>query len=91
MCLRSSDSFSYIEVFRWNPVDDSFEFTGHMNSYLLEEVIAFKMGLPPTRKREIYEALSKRANILRRFSEQGVTGFIDVYKAISKGYREGFF
>ena len=87
----SSDSFSYIEVFRWNPVNDTFEFTGHMNSYLLEEVIAFKMGLPPTRKREIYEELSRRANILRRFSEQGVTGFKDVYKVISKAYREGIF
>ena len=62
-----------------------------MNSYLLEEVIAFKMGLPPTRKREIYEELSRRANILRRFSEQGVTGFKDVYKVISKAYREGIF
>ncbi len=87
----SSDSFSYIEVFRWNPVNDTFEFTGHMNSYLLEEVIAFKMGLPPTRKREIYEELSRRANILRRFSEQGITGFQDVYKVISKAYREGIF
>jgi flagellar protein FlaI len=43
----SSDSFSYIEVFRWNPANDTFEFTGHMNSYLLEEVIAAKRGLPP--------------------------------------------
>jgi len=86
-----SDSFSYIEVFRWNPVDDSFEFTGFNNSYLLEEVIAFKMGIPPTRKREIYDVLNKRTNILRRFSEQGVTGFMDVYKTISKAYREGIF
>ena len=29
----SSDSFSYIEVFRWNSVTDEYEFTGHMNSY----------------------------------------------------------
>jgi flagellar protein FlaI len=49
----ATDSFSYIEVFRWNPVTDVFEFTGYMNSYLLEEVIAFKMGLPPSRRREI--------------------------------------
>ena len=60
----ATDSFSYIEVFRWNPVDDSFEFTGYMNSYLLEEVIAFKRGLPPQRKREIYKELTRRANIL---------------------------
>jgi flagellar protein FlaI len=86
-----SDSFSYIEVFRWNPVNDTFEFTGHMNSYLLEEVIAFKMGIPPAKKRDIYEELNRRASVLSRFSEQGVTGFQDVYKTISKAYREGIF
>jgi flagellar protein FlaI len=87
----SSDSFSYVEVFRWNPVNDTFEFTGHMNSYLLEEVIAFKRGLPPNRKREIYAELSRRANILRRLKDQGVIKFQDVYKVISKAYREGVF
>ena len=87
----TSDSFSYIEVFRWNPVDDSFEFSGYMNSYLLEEVIAFKRGLPPNRKREIYNELTKRANILRRLKDQGITGFYDLYKVISKATREGVF
>ena len=42
-----SDSFSFIKVFRWNPVDDTFEFSGYMNSYLLEEKIAMQRGLPP--------------------------------------------
>ena len=87
----ASDSFSYIEVFRWNPVDDSFEFTGYMNSYLLEEVIAFKRGLPPQRKREIYTELTRRANILRRLKEQGVTGFYELFKVISQASRQGVF
>ena len=87
----SSDSFSFIEVFRWNPANDSFEFTGYMNSYLLEEVIALKRGIPPQRKREIYTELTRRANILRRLQEQGVTGFYDLYKVISKAYKEGVF
>ncbi len=87
----SSDSFSYVEVFRWNPANDTFEFTGHMNSYMLEEVIAFKRGLPPHRKREIYAELTRRANILRRLKDQGVIKFQDVYKVISKAYREGVF
>ena len=85
----SSDSFSYIEVFRWNSSNDTFEFTGHMNSYLLEEVIAPKRGLPPHRKREIYAELTKRANILRKLKDQGVTGFYDLYQVISQAYREG--
>jgi flagellar protein FlaI len=85
----ATDSFSYIEVFRWNPVTDMFEFTGYMNSYLLEEVIAFKMGLPPTRRREIYTELDRRAEYFCSLKEQGVISFQDVYKVLSKAYREG--
>ena len=87
----SSDSFSYIEVFRWNSVTDEYEFTGHMNSYLLEEVIAFKMGLPPNKKRDVYNEVTRRANILRKMKDQGVTGFQEVFNVLSKAYREGVF
>jgi len=87
----STDSFSFIEVFRWNPANDTFEFTGYMNSYLLEEVIALKRGIPPQRKRDIYAELTRRTNILRKLKEQGVTGFDDLYKVISKAYKEGVF
>lgn len=87
----SSDSFSFIEVFRWNPANDSFEFTGYMNSYLLEEVIAAKRGIPPHRKRDIYNELTRRANILRKLKDQGVTGFNELYQVIAKAYKEGVF
>ena len=87
----SSDSFSFIEVFRWNPTSDTFEFTGYMNSYLLEEVIALKRGMPAQRKREIYGELTRRGNILRRLGEQGITDFYDLYQVLSKAYREGVF
>jgi len=72
-------------------VDDSFEFTGYMNSYLLKEVIAFKLGLPPQRKREIYKELNRRATILRRLKDQGVTGFYELFKVISQASRQGIF
>lgn len=87
----SSDTFSYIEVFRWDSVTDDYEFTGYMNSYLLEEVIAFKRGIPPNKKREIYDELSRRSTMLRRMSEQGVNKFQDVFNTLSKAYREGVF
>ena len=87
----SSDSFSFIEVFRWNPTSDTFEFTGYMNSYLLEEVIALKRGMPAQRKREIYGELTRRGNILRRLGEQGITDFYDLYQVLSKAVREGVF
>ena len=41
-----SESFNYVEVFRWNSATDKFEFIGNKNSYLLEDKIAMKRGLP---------------------------------------------
>ena len=84
-----TDSFSFIEVFRWNPVDDTFEFSGYMNSYLLEEKIAMARGLPPHKKRNIYNELTRRANILKRLQQQGVVDFNALYQVLSQAYREG--
>ena len=87
----ASDSFSFIEIFRWNPGNDEFEFTGYMNSYLLEERIAGKRGIPPTEKRKIYQELTRRANILRRLHEQKVNDFYEFYQVLAQAYREGVF
>ena len=84
-----SDSFSFIEVFRWNPVDDTHEFSGYMNSYLLEEKIAMQRGLPPSQKRSIYAELTRRANIFRRLHQQKVTDFYGLFQVLSQAHREG--
>ncbi|MDP2931997.1 MAG: type II/IV secretion system ATPase subunit [Chloroflexota bacterium] len=86
-----SDSFSFIETFVWNPVDDTFFFRGNMNSYLLEYKLAPKRGLPPDRRREIYAEIKKRAKVLQRIKEQGIVNFYEVYALLSKAYREGHF
>lgn len=85
----SSDAVNYIEVFRWDPTTDTFHFRGHFNSYLLEEKIAPRRGLPPQRKREIYSELERRALILQKIHKQGVTNFYALYNVIAKAYREG--
>ena len=87
----SSDSFSFIEVFRWNPAEDTFEFSGYMNSYLMEEKIAMQRGIPPTKKRTIYTELTRRTNILKRLHDQKVDNFNELYQILSKAYREGVF
>ena len=87
----ASDSFSYVEVFKWDAAKDTFEFPGYMNSYMLEEVIAMKRGLPPSRKREIYEELTRRTNLLRRLKEQGITGFYEIYQVLAQANKEGIF
>ena len=87
----SSDSFSFIEVFRWDPVNDSFEFTGYMNSYMLEEKIAMMRGIPPSEKRKIYAELTRRVKILKKLNDRKVTDFYDLYKVLSQAYQEGVF
>jgi flagellar protein FlaI len=86
-----ADSFSFIETFSWNPLDDSFLFRGYQNSYLLENKIAPRRGLPEDKRRQIYRVLKQRSDVLKRIHEQGKTNFYDVYAILSKAYREGYF
>ncbi len=86
-----ADSFSFIEVFNWNPLDDTFQFRGFQNSYLLENKIAPRRGLPEEKRRQIYKVLKQRSDVLRRIHEQGKTNFYEVYAILAKAYREGLF
>jgi flagellar protein FlaI len=86
-----ADSFSFIESFSWNPVDDSFIFRGYQNSYLLENKIGPRRGLPEEKRRQIYKLVKQRSDILRRIHEQGKTNFYEVYAILSRAYREGYF
>ncbi|WP_202320708.1 type II/IV secretion system ATPase subunit [Archaeoglobus neptunius] len=80
---------SFIEVFQWDPVTDTHVFTGFGSSYLLEQKIATRLGIPPNKKRLIYEEVEKRARILKKLHEQGVTDFYELFKSISKIYKSG--
>jgi flagellar protein FlaI len=86
-----SDSFSFIEVFNWNPVTDTFQFRGFQNSYLLENKIAPRRGYPEEKRRQIYKVLKQRSDVLKRITDQGKTDFYDVYAVLSKAYRDGLF
>jgi flagellar protein FlaI len=86
-----TDSFSFAEVFHWDPATDVHEFTGYMNSYLLENKVAVKRGIPPTQRRIIYQDLERRARVLKKLHEQGVTHFDELYKVIIKAKRQGLF
>jgi len=84
-----SDSFAFVEVFRWNSSKDIFEFTGDMNSYLLENKIAPKRGISPQNKRAVYDVLQSRAALLERLAEQGTTNFHELYNVFAKAQRQG--
>ena len=80
---------SFIEAFSWDPVTDTHVFTGFGSSYLLEHKIATKLGIPPNKKKVIYEEVEKRAKILKKLHEQGVTDFYEFFQAISKIQKSG--
>lgn len=87
-----SGSFTFIEAFRWDPVTDTFKFTGDLSSYLLEEKIAVRLGIPLQQKKRIYAELDRRATILERLhKEKGVTGFYELLELLAKAQRKGLF
>lgn len=84
-----SKTHSFIEVFHWDPANDTFEFPGHMNSYLLEERIAMKRGIPPHKRKTIYAELRRRARIFERLhKERGVRGFYEFFQVLAEAQRQ---
>lgn len=86
-----NDAFSFVEVFKWDPIKDEFEFTGNMNSYMMEHKIAPARGIPNNKKRQIYGLIARRAKVLEKLAEKGVTDFHEFYRVIAKAQREGIF
>ena len=86
-----NDAFSFMEVFRWKPVDDSFDARGASQSHLLEEKVATRRGIPYEKRQQIYSLLKQRTEVMRRIYEQKITGFYELYAVLSKAYREGYF
>jgi flagellar protein FlaI len=85
------DSFEFVEVFRWSPSTDRFEFPARSNSRLLEEVVAVRRGLSGQDARRIYDEIDDRATIFKRLHERGVTNFYELFKILSQAHREGLF
>ena len=86
-----SNSFGFIEVFRWDAATDTFEFPGYMNTNLLEYVVAVRRGIPPGNSRQIYEEIENRADVLRKLHERQLTNFYEFHNVLSQAYREGLF
>lgn len=87
-----SESFSFLEAFRWNPATDVFEFPGYMNSYLLEQQIAIKRGIPPHKRKAIYTEVRRRASVFEKLhKEKGVTDFDEFFQILSEARRQGLF
>jgi len=78
-----------VEMFKWNPVTDTFEWTGKGASFVLENKIATLLGVPEHRKAEIYLEVDRRAQILKRLHTAGYTGFQDLFQMMTRIRKEG--
>ena len=77
-----TNSFGFIEVFRWDPATDTFEYPGYMNTNILEHVVGVRRGIPPHNSRQIYQELEDRANILRSLKERNVGNFYELHAVL---------
>jgi flagellar protein FlaI len=85
----TTESFSFIEVFRWNPATDTFDFPGFMNSFLLEEKISLRRGIPPFKRKIIYTELKRRAKIFQRLHvERKLKNFYEGFQVLAEAQRQ---
>jgi archaeal flagellar protein FlaI len=84
-----TQGFSFVEMFHWDPITDTHEFTGRGSSYLLENKVATMLGIPEHKKAGMYEEVEKRARILERLHKAGYTGFYDLYHMTTKVKKQG--
>jgi|AGTN01.1.fsa_nt_gi Type IV secretory pathway, VirB11 components, and related ATPases involved in archaeal flagella biosynthesis len=81
--------FSYVEAFSWDPVTDTFTFKGDGSSYLLEQKVARKLGIPSHKTKIVYDEIEKRAKILKKISESKMNDYYDFYGMVVKIEKRG--
>ena len=84
-----TEGFAFVQMFGWDPVTDTFIWSGKGSSYLLEEKIAAMLGIPENRRAEIYLEVEKRAKILERLHQAGYVQFWDLFHMITKIKKQG--
>ena len=75
------------QAFYWDPVEDEIVFQGRNNSYVLEDQIAELLGYAD--KRDIYDDLQFRADILERMIQEDILGYHEVNETIESFQRDG--
>ncbi|OUC04962.1 hypothetical protein RY27_30160, partial [Litorilinea aerophila] len=60
------------------------------NSFLLEQKVAMKRGLPESKRRAIYSELRKRAAILEKIHKRGgMNSFEKLFSVIAEAHKQG--
>lgn len=80
---------SFIEAFSWDPVTDTHVFSAMGSSYILENKIATRLGIPGKKKKAIYDEIEKRAKILERLNDEGITNYWEFFNTIARITKSG--
>ncbi|AAM06429.1 TPA: type II/IV secretion system ATPase subunit [Methanosarcina acetivorans] len=80
---------SFIEAFSWDPVTDTHVFSAMGSSYILENKIATRLGIPGKKKKVIYDEIEKRARILERLDSEGIVNYWDFFNTVAKITKAG--
>ncbi|AKB33313.1 Flagella-related protein FlaI [Methanosarcina siciliae HI350] len=80
---------SFIEAFSWDPVTDTHVFSAMGSSYILENKIATRLGIPGKKKKVIYDEIEKRARILERLDNEGIVNYWDFFNTVAKITKAG--
>jgi flagellar protein FlaI len=80
---------SFIEAFSWDPVTDSFIFSAMGSSYILENKIASRLGIPGKKKKVMYDEIEKRAKILEKLDREGIVNYYDFFNTVAKITKNG--
>ena len=87
-----TQTFNIAEAFHHDESKDTFDFTGHMTSFIMEFKIAPRLGIPPNKKQKIYDEIDRRASILEELHKgKGITGFYEVLEILGKAQQQGLF
>ena len=85
-----TQSFNIVEAFKLDETTDTFEFTGYMNSHVLEHKIAPMIGIPSRHTQRIYAEVDRRARIFTKLhKEKGITGFYEVLRVLGQAQQDG--
>lgn len=77
-----NQAFNFMDIFKWDPSTDTFKFTGKNNSYMLEQKIAPRLGIPENQVRKIYSELERKAKILKKIHQAKITNFYDLFNTL---------
>lgn len=85
-----TQGFTFVPMFTWEPVTATFVWSGKGSPFLLENKIATMLGMPDSKKSEIYLEVEKRAIILEQLHKAGYTKFWDLFHMMTKIKKQGF-